>query len=116
MSVTVDASSLISPGEEEGEVVLNFPPPKLRASRFVLGYSFKTALPDFASAWTWFSGRHTDTEEENSQENGKAEEQSDSTPEVTFHANVSGAIRKSKRAFRLPTPDGGTEVIKVISK
>lgn len=114
MSVTVDASSLISPGEEEGEVVLNFPPPKLRASRFVLGYSFKTALPDFAGALTWFSGREKDAEEETSQENEKVEEESGFPPEVTFHANVSGAIRPSKQAFRLPTPDGGTEVVKVI--
>lgn len=114
MSITVDASSLISPGEEEGEVVLNFPPPKLRASRFVLGYSFKTALPDFAGAWTWFSGRQNDAEEETSQENEKVEEESGFPPEVIFHANVSGAVRQSKQAFKLPTPDGGTEVVKVM--
>lgn len=115
MSITIDASSLISPGEEEGEVVLNFPPPKLRTSRFVLGYSLKTALPDFTSAWTWVSGRRTNTEEETPQENGKSEEQPESSPEVTLHASVSGAIRQSKQAFRVPTLDGGTEVIKVIS-
>jgi DnaJ homolog subfamily C member 11 len=114
VSVTIDASSLISPGEEEGEVGFNFPPPKLRVSRFVLGYSFKTALPDFAGAWTWFSGRQKDTEEETSAESENVEEESGFPPEVTFHANVSGAIRPSKQAFRLPTPDGGTEVVKVI--
>jgi DnaJ family protein C protein 11 len=114
MSVTIDASSLFSLDEEEDEVVLNLPPPNLRASRFVLGYTFKTALPDFAGAWAWFSGRHKDMEEETSQKNEKEEEQSESPPEITFHASVSGAIRQSKQAFRLPTPDGGTEVVKVI--
>jgi DnaJ family protein C protein 11 len=114
MSITIDASSLISPGEEEGEVVLNLPPPNLRTSRFVLGYTFKTALPDFAGAWTWFTERHTDMEEKASQEDEKPEEQDQFPPEVTFHASVSGAIRQSKQAFRLPTPDGGTEVVKVI--
>ncbi|EED17862.1 DnaJ domain protein [Talaromyces stipitatus ATCC 10500] len=112
VSVTVDASSWISPGEEEDELRITWPPP-MRVSRYVLGYNFKAALPDFSSAWTWFSGNHTEPEEEISQEDDKPEEQLQSSPEVTFHTSINGAVVQIRQPLKISYEDGTTEIVQI---
>ncbi|OKL64454.1 hypothetical protein UA08_00446 [Talaromyces atroroseus] len=106
MSIGIDASSLVSPGEEEGYVQLNMP--TVRPSRYGLGYAFKTTLPDFSGLWAWVSGNQGDVEGEPLPEDAKPE-----LPEVTFQTSISGAVRKTNQKIQVEREDGTSEIIKV---
>jgi DnaJ domain len=107
MSIGINASSLVSAGEEEGYVQLNVPTARL--SRFGLGYAFSTSLPEFSGLWTWISGNRRDVEGEPLQEDAKTP-----SPEINFQTSITGAIRKTKQQIQVEHDDGTTEIIKVI--
>lgn len=111
MSIGLDASSLVSPGEEEGYIQLNVP--NVRPSRYGLAYSFKTGLPDFSALWPWSSDNCNGAEEEPLQDE-KSKGLGDS-PEITFQATVGGAIRRTKQSIELAYTDGTSGTVKVSS-
>lgn len=106
ISIGIDASSLVSFDEEEGSVQLNVP--TLRPSRYGVGYTFRTALPDFV--WTWISGSRRETEEELPQEDTDAQ-----LPEITFQATVNGPIRKTTQQYEVKYSNGESATIDVMS-
>lgn len=105
MSITLDASALMSPGESDDEILIDFPPPTY-VRRFVLGYTFKVGLPDFSFARAWLPASRAERGEESSSDDNKPEVQAETGPEVTIHASVNGGVRYFTNTLDVVNPNG----------
>ncbi|CRG87431.1 DnaJ homolog subfamily C member 11 homolog [Talaromyces islandicus] len=94
ITIGLDASSMLSPGEEEGGVYISVP--EVRPNRAGVSYSFTTPLPDISSLWSSSSDGLEVSDEESDQGKQKRAE-SDNSPEVTFNAEISGTLRATQR-------------------
>ncbi|KAH8702084.1 DnaJ domain protein [Talaromyces proteolyticus] len=93
ISISLDATSLISTNLEGDGVQLNVP--TVRPSHYVLKYSFKTPLPSFAGLWPSVKDDNDidDIDGAPVQENKSQLEPESSAPELTFNASIGGGIR-----------------------
>lgn len=88
---------MMSPGEEEDEIYISMP--TVLPNRAGVTYSFTTPLHNIFSFWSSNTDDLEDSDEESDQ--GKKERtESDSPPEVTFNAGISGAVRNRERRVR----------------
>lgn len=95
ISVGIDASSLISVDEEEGDVYVHMP--SADVSSYALGYNFRTPLPIPTSLFGDAEEDETETEENAGKSDPEAK-----TPEMVISARVSGLLRELEREVEDP--------------
>ncbi|KAL4994606.1 hypothetical protein BDV10DRAFT_176511 [Aspergillus recurvatus] len=104
--VGVDARDMISVNEQEGEVYLEMPSPKL--SSFAVRYSFVTPFPTLRAVM----GEDEKEDAESEAEEGQEHKISQST-ELEIYAGVAGGFQRLFNKVELEWEDGETELREV---
>lgn len=106
----LDASSMISPSDEEGSVLLSMP--SIHPYRYSIGYSFRSPLPQFTPFWSKGKDENAEMDEEATSADA-AKQQRPKQTEVTFNASIGGKIATPKQKVKIEFEDGEQEITEV---
>jgi hypothetical protein len=110
LTVGLDASSMISPSDQEGLVFLSIP--SIHPYKYSIGYTFRSALPQFTSFWSTAKDENDELDEEAPSANA-AKLQKLKQTEVNFSASIGGNIATPKQKVNLEFEDGREETTEV---